>query len=445
MNIKDKLMEECRHGPVTRQIPNNGISEPGLIAVEAMLDEAPLAEPDVIDKIEYYWTVASVITHVGNEWCNKEGTFLKRIAKAMKRHRGISLSPSFMGKLGDTARKYCPKQTEVTWDCVTRFDWNDGDFGDSGSCFWGSHKEDRLGLERDKAVAFRVYREGEGYGRCWGLPVGGQWDKAVFFNAYSGQYDLSLLWFGRVISDILGLYYRGVAFTSNVYVNGDKGTLVGSQEDISRTASVHVHVNVQPELTCDMCGEPIDDEGGGYTVDGDQQWCDDCASNYASMCSDCEEMKSGDLTQVGGEDSDSYVCDSCIGNYTKCEECNEFYPNDDVKDVGCSHETHNVCKDCLDTLTECVGCSEARPDHSLNDDELCDDCRKELERNQSFQCAECGTVYDLNRYSPATVKDEHGMYMNVCSTCMLHTPHERRHTPVIPAEHPELVLEVANA
>ncbi len=175
----------------------------------------------------------------GIAWSTKAGTLPKRIAKFFA-SCGVKLKPDSLGMIGDLARSYCPKSHKYRYDVVTNggFDWNSGDFGDHGSCYWGCHSKCRHQLRsQHNAFALRWYDvtasadNPRGVGRCWVVVQDGV---AFLFNYYGPD---SLLTAARMLAtECKGLYHEVRlscnSGTSDFYLNGSgNGYSVGYRED----------------------------------------------------------------------------------------------------------------------------------------------------------------------------------------------------------------------
>lgn len=173
----------------------------------------------------------------GIPWSSKAGTLPKRIAKFFAAS-GVKLKPDSLGMIGDLARSYCPKSHKYRYDVVCNggFDWDSGDFGDHGSCYWGCHAKCRHQLQsQHNAFALRWYEVGNtdnrGVGRCWIVVQDGV---AFLFNYYGPD---SLLTAARMLAtECKGLYHECRlscnSGTSDFYLNGSgNGYSVGYRSD----------------------------------------------------------------------------------------------------------------------------------------------------------------------------------------------------------------------
>lgn len=196
-----------------------------------------------------------------------EGSFVKRLQKVIYQKYNYKLPASLLNSIGDLISKNLPPEQSYYIDFVNKFDWNSGDFGDAGSCFWGGM---RPGIRNNMAktnkfFAIRMfkritgselkavtkcgttlyYKEPDGsvaykgLGRAWLykgiykrevskiLTVSS--DIYVLFNAYGPHLDKMSM----VTSSVLKLEAKLVKASNNgyttntLYLNGGKGILMG--------------------------------------------------------------------------------------------------------------------------------------------------------------------------------------------------------------------------
>lgn len=118
-------------------------------------------------------------------WMVQEGEFRgklpKRIASFFKKKYDVRLSLYTVSFIGNTARQYCHITETYTFDFTKCLDWMSGDFGDSGSCFWGAREPAREVLMLNGIIAVRFYRHGKGFARAWIAVLD---EVAIVFNAY---------------------------------------------------------------------------------------------------------------------------------------------------------------------------------------------------------------------------------------------------------------------
>lgn len=109
------------------------------------------------------------------------GRLPRRIASFFKKQCNVTLTSGNIATLGNLARQHCHVRKQYTFDFTKSFDWCDGDFGDSGSCFWGAREPAREVLMCNGVIAIRFYTGSRGTARAWIKEEG---ECVVVFNAY---------------------------------------------------------------------------------------------------------------------------------------------------------------------------------------------------------------------------------------------------------------------
>lgn len=195
--IWKELVALIGKGKQTIELPSGELSEAGKMELLKILWALPDDTSGQVYSVAARWME-------GQEpllWHTKEGSLPKRLAKEVKRQTGVKLSNDTLGKIGSLADKHCPKTSQYTFDITETIDWQDGDFGDSGSCYWGCHASARYKLQsQHNAFAIRFYDGRRGMGRAWIVVQDG---KAFLFNAYG----VNLTTQSRVLAQHLGAQY----------------------------------------------------------------------------------------------------------------------------------------------------------------------------------------------------------------------------------------------
>ena len=373
-------------------LPSGRISETGKREINNMLS---LPLPD-----DWVWQM-----QVGGKG-EYVGSLPKRIAKYYWQKYKIKLDSDFLGTIGSIASQHTTKVNEFTFDIVNKFDWDAGDFGDGGSCYWGCREKARELLAENDGQAIRFFDDGRGFARAWIMPHP---NGLVCFNGYG----LELSQIAHILAFHRGESYRKISLSNNdtadglIWINGGAGFLIGQESAINGATRHDLGI---PSQCCDDCGdygENLTRVGNGdmvceYCLENHYSYCDDCEEYYQdgteveggrcvcngcledySMCEDCQEYhRNDDLTEVEGG---KYVCDSCLTNYTFCNDCNTYFSETTEVEGG-----HYVCNDCLANYSQCSDCGDyCRELTKVGDgDEVCDDCLA----NYS-QCDRCGDYH----------------------------------------------------
>jgi len=160
------------------------------------------------------------------------GKFPKRGAQYYKKVHNLKAPDSFIEEIGNIARAHSEEISVYHFDFVDRFDWQDGDFGDDGSCFWGSNATARDMLHDNGAHAIRFFnKKGRGIARAWVVPL--EKEGVYFlFNGYGfpGNPTLTI---AQAFARFTELRYQSVVLTNNgseddtLWINGGSGYFIG--------------------------------------------------------------------------------------------------------------------------------------------------------------------------------------------------------------------------
>lgn len=137
-----------------------------------------------------YWNTISRLTpHKTACFYNgRSSKFLTQLVAAFRIEHNIKISAELKAELGNLLSQ--SSFSTLTFDFTQDFDWNAGDFGDEGSCFFNGRRHARNRIKSANGFAIRFYHpdSGHGIGRAWGF-----WDKPEFkgrlliFNVYGAS------------------------------------------------------------------------------------------------------------------------------------------------------------------------------------------------------------------------------------------------------------------
>lgn len=329
-----------------------------------------------------------------------DGTLLTKIGR-LAAQQG---KPGFdTGEIGNIISRGTLKRGDYWIDITDKFDWQSGQFGDEGSCYWGSRAAARPGLQKYGAYAIRFFTPDwqEGMGRAWIAPTGD--GGCVVFNVY-GDVKLEEDGWGMrgnlenvaaVLSLLTGSTGKRVKLTNygtetgTVWINNASGFRLGGT---SRDNSVDLEVDTEDEeegYTCCNCGAHIEEYEAFFTdnVVDDGPYCEYC---YMEMF---------------------FRCDACERDFDRDDERELVY-----RDRWMRYATHHtVCPDCFELHggEYCYECGEVistQVDNYTHDNDgsiYCERCAEVYLR----QCAGCGE-YDRTR----NMDIQHGEY--ICSNCV---------------------------
>lgn len=332
----------------------------------------------------------------GMDW--RTNDLMARIKKIIALH-GMIAYDSVMGEVGNLIARHSIPRGEVYFDLVDKFDWESGDFGDSGSCYWGCHAGARVMLENDNAMAIRFYRkdnegEYEGIGRAWIVEYEGL---AVVYNAYEenrvGMYSpfATLERYASTLAYLVNCETKRVSLTNNgsdtgeLWINSGRGIAIGHY----RGSSIDLEIGEEEDenrVQCESCGTWLDMDMGDYYATDWGVYCDECYHDRYGYCEKCEEgdIPRDDLVQVNvhtrwGTDTQTW-CEYCVRTHSfECNGCNEHF-DDNMDSVEVDGDCY--CEHCQDEyLRECQHCENVFEKHGGTEkagDWLCWECFEEV-------------------------------------------------------------------
>jgi len=337
---------------------------------------------------------------IGDAWTTRAGKFPKRVQKYLRR-KGIKAAPEIVSEIGNIASRHVAQQSTYHVDFTQTIDWRAGQFGDGGSCYWGTNAGARDMLAENGAYAIRFYDDDErGIGRAWLAPYGNSW---IMFNSYG----LDLFTVARVMSHAFGWTYQRIRLenqgtaTGVLYINSGRGIAIGPGiDDVCDNDCVDLEWQETGER-CENCGCDCTDDYD-MSPNGERLCCDCFSEAYSSCgycgeacchedihncdddwyCESCAERKGfsachscAEWSQTVHECTDGeHRCDDCITDWSPCDSCGLLA--DDVTEF-CG-EFH--CGDCItDIAVECDCChvlaTAAEVQHLDGRAFCCDDCR----------------------------------------------------------------------
>lgn len=253
---------------LTVQMPANEITATGVAMIMKLLREENLPLP-------YPWLWVWIV-----ERGEYSGTFPKRYGRWLHKTHQIKASVKVLEQLGNLARQHMAEAATHVIDFTYQIDWDAGDFGDGGSCYWGGREGAREMIYQNNGFAIRFYGDRYGKGRAWVAEIAA--DVYVVWNGY-GLGGNSTLTAAMVLAYHLQVQYTQITLTNNgtsydvLYINGGIGYAVGRWADIQDIDSHDLQWDVIHTYHCAECGEPLD-EDDVYYGDDDQPYCSWCHS-----------------------------------------------------------------------------------------------------------------------------------------------------------------------
>ena len=384
------LLEKYPIGPIhTVELPK------GQISVEGQAEIVSLFEDTVgrsFPQHEFEWI-----------WATNRGTLPKRLASyayknlhACDKHGRalldddgkllpVVLTSSMLTRLGNIAKRHTMDHAVAHFDLTDEFDWTAGQYGDSGSCFWGGRAGALHMLKQNNALAMRAYKLRdtaatlqddlwptdracfEGTGRVWLWPKAT--DEYILFNGYGSQ----TLWFTRLLAYLLGLNYRSIDLmnrgtdSGTLFINNSMGYLVAERIKAQK-CSLYDFGWMNARMVCEDCHREHD--ANDTIILNHRPYCEYCAAR----CPFCKlPARKVDLTIVGQH----WICASCVSVHTStCQHCQKQILIGSARQI----DGQTLCRECMAEMLRCMECNK-----------LCfrDDMRK---NGPYFYCASCHAI-----------------------------------------------------
>lgn len=246
---------------VTIALPAGVISQEGMLQIDTFLRStaSEMSREDDDDWRHLYYCAAE-LEEVGPTWQTERGNFTKRLSRYAYEKYKLKLAPAVLSQVGCIARDHSTGvqfHVEITRDLNLSAE----DFGNEDSCWWGSYGESRCALKSNGGFGLRSFDEEEGgwvSGRAWVQPLKGSGDRLTptfdtntnAFVVFNGYGELSGYVPARIVAHMAGLTYRKIGFTCTpMYVNGDSGYLVASEEIVQAFTDRHLSLYLNTHAT----------------------------------------------------------------------------------------------------------------------------------------------------------------------------------------------------
>lgn len=320
----------------------------------------------------YFLNPSYIADMIGCDWVVKGnqkyvGTFPKRISKLVWLEFNIKVEEQIISEVGNIASRYLTNSSKILADFSNEFDWDAGDYGDDGSCFWSCRTAAKAMMQENGGWAMRFYDNNRnGIGRCWVMPVRHNNENGyVVFNAYGSNRDCGLWIHARLIAGLLGFSYKKIDYLVNggsdegkLYINGGRGIVIGPENLVNNIERYDFEIDEPDRHECYNCGETVYDEDGIMTHNH-REYCESCFDEIFTRCDNCSEsVETDDAEYLSGN---YYCCVTCAreDGWEWCDRCDE--PVRKTYDTACG----NLCIDCKDDVEEDEDDEEDEEDTSV--------------------------------------------------------------------------------
>lgn len=329
------------------------------------------------------------------------GRLAARLQQAMKLRAGYDLTTGDLDNIGQTVATAMRRQGAWRFDFTDTINWNAGDFGDSGSCYWRSNAGAKDVLEYQdndfRAMRFydesgrRAYGTGIGVGRCWIVirnqtikldPLGlvkatlrvpcvfnGYWDQN-FYDGRRAYFDASDV--TNAASHVLATHIGGVTqrieltntgeTSGKVYVNGGTYAVYPQAVHAAKLALPR-QINMRlaappPNARCQQCRTRLNADNRVQPNAGRLEWyCKACFTANFVPCDGCNGMlhTGRDQTVVHNGARYCYTCYQRL--YGECIHCHRIYEKTQMRSAAAdAGDRRMVCNRCYEQNTATCAC-----------------------------------------------------------------------------------------
>lgn len=319
----------------------------------------------------------------------------KRIGKFYYQKHATKLTPDQLTTIGNLGSQHSTRDETYEFDFVGRIDWDAGDFGDEGSCYWSCHAsaKDMILDNGGGAVRFFDPDTHSGIARAWIVPRPN--NCVLVFNGYG----METLPIARILAAHHDhAYYRRVSLCNNdesdgaLWINGATGYLIGPQEVVTTIDAIDFEWEELERFTCEYCECTIDENDHYHSPDGDD-YCESCYSERTFYCESCSEnyWTSDSHTDPDGD----MICEACYTDSVRwCKHCqSDVWESDTKEDL----DGNTICDSCYnDKVAECVYCDAEVWSKDAVADPDGEECCRSCFDDRFIHCNDCGEVIRAN-------------------------------------------------
>jgi len=399
--------------PYRINIPAKDVTDEGMSEVRFYIWNQTGHKLPVIFSSE--WLVTNKTLDAG-----RVGTMPKRVSKYLYNNHKLKVSSSFMAAIGNIARAHTVKEDIFIFDITQSLDWDAGDFGDDGSCYFGGeYNHSRLGLIDAEQYALRLFRykdEREETLRLIAIP-NRRWRcrrtnetithadpdtcKCLYCRTARSTKKFDLSKYGDILltEDVVEYrtYPTGAGYGRAWLVEQDNNLVTfnayGEYQlmQISRILSTIMGKSYR-KTDVKHYGSGLYLNGDGCVIGSDVSDIrhvmlkfDIPATEPMALCEMCElEVPENDILWF----HDTIMCNDCYNSRTaQCESCSETMWTEDLCFVG----GNLLCLECYnDNASECVTCEKRFMNDELYihaDKFYCQECKINNEKDKETKDA----------------------------------------------------------
>lgn len=253
----------------TITIKENRVSKEAIDKINQLLYTNTNNYIQIYESFDTLWDSIKDSFNYGYRKIILNGKFTTRLEQYVWKVTGTKISDKILEQIGNIAAQSIIPEKNYTFCITDKIDWDDGDFGDMGSCYWRENQMAQKVLSDNDFRAIKLYnKNGDGIGRAWIL---GCKDYPVMFNCYGpGPSEFAAIISKEFSSKQKRVYVTNNGTSSNLlYINGGFGYLFyDSEEEIPDNIDFEIDIDhYLNDHVCTECGKKGIHRDNIYFVD----------------------------------------------------------------------------------------------------------------------------------------------------------------------------------
>jgi hypothetical protein len=210
---------------------------------------------ETLQSLAEVFSLAGQLAHsLDQRAVTREGTFVKRLGKALYKHDGSKLPADALSQVGNYVGAHS-RGSDVSVELTRDFNLGAEAFYHEDSCWYsnGDYAKSLCALKSNHGIGLRSFsNQWNVSGRAWILPVSiDSASRAVpsttpnAYIVFNGYGDLDGYSGARVVSQLTGMTYKRISFNVDaMYINNDSGYLVAPEDIAAPISNLRLNVDV---------------------------------------------------------------------------------------------------------------------------------------------------------------------------------------------------------
>lgn len=297
----------------------------------------------------------TILSNIDKAYVTKEGRFLTRVEKKWNNFYSHKIPTDAFGHIGGVMKNFVQQTRSYVIDFTNVFDWKDGQFGKSNSCWWGTYADSIPTFQVGGGYAIRFYEDVDdqvGIGRCWILP---KYGSLIFFNCYGIEISDVKTIMDKLLRQDLDIDFEFKMIdlvnskNSNVpYLNGGSGFLYTTSDNrkllVKSKEVININLPIIVMENCINCGKSIRDMFNDYYKLNGDTLCASCLEHQTTKCDYCNKffLKSVCLHV---QDSNKTACQKCVKKLHSCKRCGTLQESEMINEMHICNTCYNYVSD----------------------------------------------------------------------------------------------------